>query len=459
MTPPKPLVDGADFPLALESADRIPSGRYTDPDFFALERDRFWSRVWQMACRLEEIPSVGDWVEYDCLGRSVIVVRTSPDDVRAYHNVCLHRGTQLVQGRGHSPTGFTCPFHGWCWNLDGSNRAVFAPEVFDPALLEPESVRLREVRLECWGGCAWINLDDDAPPLRPSLEPFATYHDPIGVDRMHAESWFETIVPANWKLVAEAFMEGYHAEQTHPQLLARSIKSGYQAGTDPLGFVDPEDIVGSSIYFMRSLSEGMGGGMVHSRDIEIAEGLRDLALPDDPLEALGAWTKRLNDEIAARAKQQGAEMPDLNALLATGHVSSVNFCFPHFWYLPVYGNAASYRIRPISPEETRFEVWATTLWPLDDGAEIPRAPVQRPLDDPGWGEVLRQDFTNLPRLQAGVRSPGFEAMRLARDVEGTISNFHQTLDGYLAGRDHEALLPALQQVSGPIDAPIRDLGL
>ena len=121
-----PLVAGADFPSALERADLVPADRYYDPDFFALERDRLWTRTWQMACRLDEIPQVGDWVEYECLGRSVIVARIQPDEIRAYHNACRHRGTQLAVGRGHSPNGFTCPFHGWCWNLDGSNRAVFA---------------------------------------------------------------------------------------------------------------------------------------------------------------------------------------------------------------------------------------------------------------------------------------------------------------------------------------------
>ena len=208
MSSEKPWVAGADFPHALTAPDRIPAARYTDPAFFELERDRLWSRVWQMACRLDEIPEVGDWVEYECLGRSVIVVRTQKDEIRAHHNVCRHRGTRLVSGRGRGATGFTCPFHGWCWNLDGSNRLVFAPEVFDPALLAADEIALGRVRLECWGGCAWINFDDDAAPLRASLEPFATYHDALSVERMHAESWFETIVPANWKLVAEAFMEG-----------------------------------------------------------------------------------------------------------------------------------------------------------------------------------------------------------------------------------------------------------
>ena len=459
MTEQTGRVRGADFPLAIEDRDRIPADRYYDPDFFALERERLWPRVWQMACRLEEIPEVGDSVEYEILGRSLIVARVAPDEIRAYHNVCRHRGMKLVEGRAHRPQGFTCRFHGWCWALDGSNKHVFAPDVFDPALLDPESIRLEECRSEIWGGCVFVNFDDEAPPLRPALEPFATYHDPLRVDRMRTEAWLETILPVNWKLAGEAFMEGYHAEQTHPQLLARSAKQGYTAGTDPLGFTDPDDVIGSSIYFMKTLSEGMGGGMIHTRDIAVAETLRDLDLPEDPLEAVIAWNARLNDEITKRARADGIPMPDLNELVATGHVSSVNFCFPNFWYLPVYGNAASYRIRPIGPEETRFEVWTTTLMPEGTDHLSPEEPTFLAYDDPSWGEVVRQDFANLPLQQAGVRSPGFDAMRLARDVEGMVSNFHRTIDGFLAGREHDQLLRAIQQTSGPIDSVIADIDL
>jgi phenylpropionate dioxygenase-like ring-hydroxylating dioxygenase large terminal subunit len=318
---------------------------------------------------------------------------------------------------------------------------------------------LRSVRLECWGGCAYINFDDDAPALRDSLEPFATYHDPIGVDRMRTESWYATTLPVNWKLASEAFMEGYHAEQTHPQLLARATKVGYGGGTDTVGFTDPEDVIGSSLYFMKTLSRGMGGGMIHPRDIEVAESIQDMALPEDPTEAIIAWNAHLGEEITRRAREAGIDMPDQNALVASGHVSSVNFAFPHSFLLPVYGNAAAYRIRPLGPEQTRFEIWTTTLMPDGANHTPPRVPTELAHDDPDWPEVVRQDFTNLPRQQAGLRSPGFRAMRLSREVEGTISNFHRAIDGYLAGRSHADLLPAVQQVSGPIDAPIHDIDL
>jgi phenylpropionate dioxygenase-like ring-hydroxylating dioxygenase large terminal subunit len=446
-------------PLAIERPDRIPARRYYDREFFELERERFWPRVWQLACRLEEIPNPGDYVVYENLGQSVIVVRTGANEIKAYHNACRHRGMQLVQDRGNCRGGFVCPFHGWCWELDGRNKFVFEPTIFERELLDPDDLRLRECRLELWGGSAFINLDDDAPPLRASLEPFARYHDAHNVEKMRAEWWQSTVLPVNWKLAMEAFMEGYHALQTHPQLLARSAKKGYGPGTDTMGFTDPEDVIGSSIYFMKVLSEGMGCGMIHEKDIRVAEGLRhQVKLPEDPEEAVMEWNRQLNDAIVAWSRGAGIPMPDLNELAAQGHFSSVNFAFPHSFLLPVYGNASAYRIRPLGPEETLFEIWALTLFPEGEEPEPPKTPTPIAWDDPRWPEVPRQDFANLPRQQAGLRTKGFESMRLSGATEGMISNFHRLLDGYLAGLPYEKLLPATQKVSGGIDMAIKDLG-
>ena len=455
MTRPKSRL--LSFPHPIERPEQIPVARYLDREFFELEAERLWPRVWQMACRLEEIAGLGDYVEYENLGKSVIVVRTGPETIKAYHNTCRHRGMRLLQGRGNASQGIVCPFHGWCWNVDGSNRFVFAPNLFEREQLAAADLRLSECRVETWGGCAFINYDDEAPPLRASLEPFATYHDAFRVDRMRSESWFSTILPVNWKLASEAFMEGYHANQTHPQLLARAVKQGYGGGTDTVGFTDPDDVVGSSLYFMKVLSEGMGGGMIHEKDIAVAEDLKDMDLPADAMQAIIAWNTRLNDEILRRSQAAGIPMPDLNQLVATGHLSSVNYVFPHYYLLPVYGNAAAYRVRPIGPEQTLFEIWTTTLMPEGARHEPPRTPTHMDWDDPRWPGVVRQDFANLPRQQAGLRSPGFDYMRLSGEVEGMISNFHRVIDGYLAGRSHAALLPNIQKVSGGIDAPIRSI--
>src|SRR5829696_8460672 len=111
-------------PFAIELPDRVPKQRYYDADFFALEVEKLWSRTWQMACRLEEIPEARDFVEYEFLDQSIIVVRADDMEVRAFENACRHRGVKVVEGRGTCESGFTCPFHGWCYGVDGGNTFV-----------------------------------------------------------------------------------------------------------------------------------------------------------------------------------------------------------------------------------------------------------------------------------------------------------------------------------------------
>ena len=112
------------FRHAIDIADRIPKQRYYDRDFFDLEADRLWNRTWQMACRLEEIPGPHDFTTYEILDDSIVVVRTEGGGVRAFQNSCRHRGVRFAEGYGSCETGFTCPFHGWCYGPDGKNTAI-----------------------------------------------------------------------------------------------------------------------------------------------------------------------------------------------------------------------------------------------------------------------------------------------------------------------------------------------
>src|SRR5580693_4317926 len=117
-------------PFAVTNPERIPVQRYYDKEFYELECELLWPRVWQVACRLEEIPEVGDWIEYKILDDSIIVVRTS-SGVKAFHNTCRHRGMKLVDGHGNCQTsGFVCPFHGWRWNMEGKNSLVWGRQMF-----------------------------------------------------------------------------------------------------------------------------------------------------------------------------------------------------------------------------------------------------------------------------------------------------------------------------------------
>jgi hypothetical protein len=124
----------------------------------------------------------------------------------------------------------------------------------------------------------------------------------------------------------------------------------------------------------------------------------------------------------------------------------------------MYGNASSYRCRPLGPEECLFEIWSTTLYPEDQAPPKLPTPEAWAPDDPRWPSIPAQDFSNLPRQQKGLHAKGFDYMRLSEQGEGLIANYQRLIDGYLAGLDPELLVAAIQKVSGPIETPSKDIG-
>jgi phenylpropionate dioxygenase-like ring-hydroxylating dioxygenase large terminal subunit len=440
-------------PYAMDIPDRARKERYFDPDFFQLEAEHLWPRVWQMACRLEEIPRPGDYVEYEILDQSVIVVRTSDTEIRAFQNACRHRGVELVDGPGTCDSGFTCPFHGWCYGTDGTNTHIPQRKTFAEHNLQPDDINLTPVRCELWGACAWINLDDDAPPLRQCIEPAATILDAWKVESLRTEWWYACRLPVNWKLAEQAFQEQYHVVEAHPQLVIPGMRYSSRGGKafDPRAFVDAE------LMYLRTMSEGMAG-MVHANDLRVAEGLRDIELPADAEEAPAIFYRTLNDAVVDWHRAAGSDVPDLNELEAKGINEPMGYCFPHYFVLPMYSSASSYRFRPLGPEETLMEIWSLTRFPEGEERERPVPPEVWEHDDPRWPPIPAQDFSNLPKQQRGLHAKGFEYMRLSERAEGHLANFERVLDGFLAGLPYERLLPALQEVNvNPLERPIVDI--
>jgi phenylpropionate dioxygenase-like ring-hydroxylating dioxygenase large terminal subunit len=450
-----------EVPIPVVDWQRIPAARYHDRTFFEAEVEHLWPHVWQMACRLEEIPEIGDWVEYTNLDMSVLVARTR-DGVKAFHNACRHRGVQLGLGQGNCRAkGFVCPFHGWRWDMEGRNTYVHERQLFDAAQLDAADLHLRSCRVEVWGGSAFINLDDDAPSLAECLGPLAERLDARNIADLKVDWWSSTVLPVNWKLAMEAFMESYHLMRTHPQLHALSTKGATimgahgSAATDES--FDPQAFVDQTIRHLAEISEGMGG-MVQANEVAIARGLADMPLPDSLPEAAKAFYARLRREITDDGRRRGAPVPDLNEIAVSHPVKAVEYMFPHFFVLPAFSAMSAYRIRPLGPQECLFETWSLAMYPEDEQRPRPVAPKPTPYDDPRFPEVPRQDYANLPRQQRGLRTPGFEFMRLSRDVEGLISNYQRLIDGYLGGVEPARLAHGSRIVCRGLDMSIADLG-
>ena len=443
---------GGPVSFAVEVPDQIRTERYYDPEFFALEAELLWPRVWQMACRLEEIPEPGDFVEYEILDQSVVVIRQADGEVAAFHNACRHRGVRVLVGAGNCAAGITCPFHGWSYGPDGKNVGIPRRRAFSAHNLAEGEIDLAPVQCDTWGGCAWINLDPDAPPLRASLEPVASILDAWEVESLRTEWWRACRLPVNWKLAEEAFVEQYHVIQTHPQLAIPERFPNRDGSLDPETFLDGE------LRYLNVMSTGMAG-MVHADDVAIAEKLRgDIQIDGDAAEIMATWHRTYNDAVVEWHRQRGASIPDLNELEDTGRNEPMGYAFPHYFVLPMYSSASSYRFRPLGPEETLMEIWSMTRIHEDDERARPTAPEVWDHDDPRFPPIPRQDFSNLPRQQRGLHSIGLDFLRLSEQMEGHISNFHRVIDAYLAGRGHDVTLPMLAKVNvNPLEMAVQEL--
>lgn len=451
---PAQLTPVPGVPFAMTDRRYVPRERYYDPEFFRLENERLWPKVWQIACRLEEIPNVGDYVEYSVAGYSILIVRVAKGDngIKAYQNACRHRATQLAVGCGTFRGGqMVCPFHGWRWNLDGSPAfPLFGQDGFEERTMDPEDLKLIECKVGTWANCVFINMDRDARPLLEALDPLPGLLDPLNVGKMYVWWWKAAKIKANWKMAMEAFMEGWHVMQTHPQF---SVASGMEMPADLLSDcrvyhnghasqqqgadsevqqrtgLSEQSEVDSAIAFMRCMYDGLDA-MVLQKDVQVLEGLRKKQIPQ------GKFSEAMIEALYEWNRGAGIPLPDPDPEVLA-RWSSQWFIYPNFMIHPSFGNAIVYRCRPDDmndPESCIFDFWSVTLYP--EGQE-PGKPtfggVHTPYEEDQWPLIPAQDFSNIERQQRGLHTPGFKASRLSYKWEDGISNFHVHLDSYLAG--------------------------
>jgi Rieske 2Fe-2S family protein len=209
----------------------LPSSWYTSERVFALERERIFCRDWVCVGREEELPAPGDWRVLEVLGESLLLVRTPKEGkLRAFYNVCRHRGTRLCRNpaelRSHAPLPggiaggrITCPYHQWTYDFDG--RLIVAPHLGTEPGFDKSQFSLYPAAVECWGGFVFLNLTPaTAPPLAQQLGgiPGRLERYPLGELRIGHTVRYQ--VAANWKALCENYNECYHCGGVHPELCA-----------------------------------------------------------------------------------------------------------------------------------------------------------------------------------------------------------------------------------------------
>ena len=324
---------------------------YRGQEVFELERQRIFNAQWFCVGRAEQLANRGDYLLVSVVGESIIVVRARADTLRAFYNVCRHRGSRLLAAcSGHIDGAIVCPYHAWSYNLDGGLRA--APFVRFDEGCPKENFSLVPVHLEEWGGFIFLNLAErPAQSVREQIGPVAERLSryPLHDLRRGAQRVYD--VRANWKILVENYNECYHCGPVHPELCAL-VPAFRQNGGASLEWND---------------------GIPHRA---------------------GAWT------FTASGTSTRAPFPGLSEREKTHHKGEV--VYPNLWLSMAAEHVAAFTLWPIEPGLTR--IVCDFLFHISE--------IEKPGFDPSdvvqfWDVVNRQDWERCESVHDGMGSRGF----------------------------------------------------
>lgn len=437
---PESLLETSSEDLGNEPVDkRI----YTSPDYAVLEEAYVWKKTWQLACRENDIPEVGDRIVYDVLDQSFVLVRQE-QGIKAFYNVCMHRGTRLVGE--HDPLSgkdIACSFHNWQYGLDGGLKRI--PCRWDFPEVQDGQVHLTEVKVGTWNGFVFINMDPDCEPLEAFLgETIPRHFKSWPYDNAAKIGHFGKVLPCNWKVAVGAFLEVYHVNQTHAGIMSISgdCNSQYDSWGDHarqmmcIGVPSPHlgDMAEDAQMILDDWLDSAIVGTFGGDALDVPE------LPE------GAGIKEVRQicaEIARKTRKDKLGI-DYSDVSDTEILDSIQyFIFPNFFLFGGKGFPLAYRVLPVrgDHESCVFEVIAMMQGP--DGAPLAKdVPLtMTPTDEPwealqaAFGKgvaVFDQDQANLVKFQSGLRQNGLKQVHFSNYQERNIRNFLNSLERRIA---------------------------
>jgi phenylpropionate dioxygenase-like ring-hydroxylating dioxygenase large terminal subunit len=430
----------------LERPVTIPTEAYLSRDYALAERDRLWRKSWLQAGRVEDIPGDGDFITFDIHDDSILIVRDDAETIRAFHNVCVHRGRRLVDtpagkrnARGNA-RNFICGFHGWTYGRDGACKHIPHQEDWQGSLT-PERTSLGAVKCETWGGWLWINMDAHSVALREWLGIVPEMLDPYGLQNMRPR-WRKWIIfDCNWKVAMEAFNETYHVATTHPEFNAFGQFRGWarnQGLHSHIGYEAPKGLEEDA----GKMRTGIGDARISTAEMQ---NYTWEAANTNTTETLVAAANRLVDELpegtpamdvskhwimSARAADEarGVVWPVVDPL-HTAKAGTAWQIFPNFQIGHAVNNMLCYMARPYGsdPDKCIFEAAVYELYP-DGGAPETEWDYTEPQD---WPPVLQQDFANMAAVQQGMKSAGFTGAQPNPYMERSTASLHMNLAAFM----------------------------
>ena len=433
-----PTSPKAEYPIV--RGDRISGDRYYCKEFARREWEHMWKRVWHVGGRTAELPEAGDFIVHNFLRESVIMIRQKDGAIRAFFNVCRHRGNRLVA----SPSGgvsetLTCSYHGWKWGLDGWLKDAQDRDDFpqgDPC----GKLQLRELPCETWGGFVWYSMDRNAKPLAEFLDPIPDLLEGRKAENMVRVLWRTIRVNTNWKFSPDNFNESYHLTTVHPQL---------------------QQIVDED--YKNTVFEMYPSG--HNRMIEQGQPSMRSKFPN---EVEPIWEVMLKEwdldpaDFKGRARDGRRALQQQKRKLGPSRGYSYfdtmmddeltdyfhHTLFPNVTLTGTPDGLHLYRTEPdpFDPEWCTFDYWYMVPH-IEGRTEVPTIYGMRPFAECehetsnftseeaqlGIGDFLTQDLDVAVSQQNGYHSMGYEDSYLSGQ-ETRIRRFHEVLNDYIEGR-------------------------
>ncbi|WP_368680695.1 aromatic ring-hydroxylating dioxygenase subunit alpha (plasmid) [Rhodococcus opacus] len=220
-----------------QSAKSTPASWYTSPDIFELECRQLFAKTWHVVGHADKVANTGDYFTVELLGLPIIVARDRKGDVHAMSNVCLHRAAPVAVGEGNTKFGFSCLYHGWSYNHDGSGRSCSGME--DAADFDPKALQLPKYEVRVWEKWVFVAPGGGAPDFDEWIETTAFRAARYNMGELEFHGARRYVLDLNWKLINDANHEAYHVPFVHPGLVnAYSVAKNY-------GVVDPDELRGN----------------------------------------------------------------------------------------------------------------------------------------------------------------------------------------------------------------------
>ena len=411
--------------------------RYYSKEIWQKEWDKIWTKTWQIAGVKAQLVKPGDYITTTLGAETIVCVKGEDGQVRAFYNVCQHRGMLLMAAEAGNARRLVCPYHGWAYNLQGELRAV--PDEADYPQGSPCGKRnLVEIPCEVWAGFVWFNMDPDCISLRSSMQPIADHVDTYPMDDMVRTHWVTLEGNFNWKLIQDNFNESYHVPFVHPQ-----TKFVMEYSADYCQF----NLYPSGHCRMIMPGAGPTKTLQGGEDDTLAMMSEELTFWGlDPDQFRGGKTGDIRLALQQQKRLLGAEK---GFDFSSYHDSQLT----DHWHFTIFPNL-SFSLKPdgniwlrarpheSDPEKCYFDMWYMTLFPKgvtqyysQSMSEWVDVSIPAPHQQGKWGEVscgpgIDQDISVWESMQKGLHSRGYRDDYLSGQ-ERRVRYFHQNLDVWM----------------------------